>query len=107
MLWYFLRNTLSYCFLLFFKRVKMKNSSVARSKGPMFIAMNHPNAFMDPMAYCAFLFYPRTYFMARGDAFKKGLATTALESMGILPIFRLRDGGYESVKKNLDSFKIV
>ncbi len=107
MLWYFLRNTIGYCFLLFFKRGKMKNVAEARKKGPMFIAMNHPNAFMDPTAYSGFLFYPRTYFMARGDAFKKGLATVALESMGIVPIFRQRDGGYESVKKNLDSFKIA
>jgi len=105
MFWYFLRNTLAHCFLLYFKRFKFKNSARIRRKGPMFIAMNHPNAFMDPISFASFLFYPRTYYMARGDAFKKGLATTLLESMGIVPIYRLRDGGYESVKKNLESFK--
>ncbi|HXB41983.1 MAG TPA: 1-acyl-sn-glycerol-3-phosphate acyltransferase [Bacteroidia bacterium] len=107
MLWYFLRNTLFYCFHLFFKRQKIKGSEHIRQKGPMFIAMNHPNAFMDPIAFATFLFYPRTYYMARGDAFKKGLVTVLLESMGIVPIYRLRDGGYETVKKNLDSFKIT
>lgn len=73
----------------------------------MFIAMNHPNAFMDPISFSSFIFYPRTFYMARGDAFKGGLATLLLESMGIVPIYRLRDGGYESVKKNLQSFKIA
>jgi len=105
MFWYFLRNTLTHCFWIYFKRFKFKDAHRIRQKGPMFIAMNHPNAFMDPISFASFLFYPRTYYMARGDAFKKGLATTLLESMGIVPIYRLRDGGYESVKKNLESFK--
>jgi len=107
MLWYFLRNTIGYTFLIFFRRIKMKDAWRLRKKGPMFIAMNHPNAFMDPTSFAALLFYPRSYYMARGDAFKKGLATAALESMGIVPIYRLRDGGYESVKKNLESFKVA
>lgn len=73
----------------------------------MFIAMNHPNAFMDPISFATFLFYPRTYYMARGDAFKKGFASMALQSMGIVPIFRMRDAGFEGVKKNLESFKVT
>lgn len=71
----------------------------------MFVSMNHPNSFMDPIAFSAYLYYPKTYYMARGDAFKKGIVTRMLESIGIVPIFRLRDGGYESVKKNLETFK--
>jgi len=107
MLWYFLRNTLYHCFRIYFKRHTIRGAEHIRQKGPMFIAMNHPNAFMDPISFATFLFYPRTYYMARGDAFKKGLATTVLQSLGIVPIYRLRDGGYESVKKNLDSFKVA
>ncbi len=105
MFWYFLRNTLYFCFHLYFKRAKVGGTKHIRQRGPMFVAMNHPNAFMDPISFATFLFYPRTYYMARGDAFKKGVATLMLESMGIVPIYRLRDGGYENVKKNLESFK--
>lgn len=107
MFWYFLRNTLYYCFQLYFKRQRIDGKEHLRQKGPMFIAMNHPNAFMDPISFATFLFYPRTYYMARGDAFKKGAAAFLLQSMGIVPIFRLRDGGYENVKKNLESFKMA
>jgi glycerol-3-phosphate O-acyltransferase / dihydroxyacetone phosphate acyltransferase len=105
MFWYFLRNTLYYCFQLYFRSIRIVGARHLRQKGPMFIAMNHPNAFMDPISFSTFLFYPRTYYMARGDAFKPGLASFLLQSMGIVPIYRLRDGGYESVKKNLESFK--
>jgi glycerol-3-phosphate O-acyltransferase / dihydroxyacetone phosphate acyltransferase len=73
----------------------------------MFITINHPSAFMDPMTFSWVVFYPRTRYMARGDAFKKGLANAVLQSMGIVPIYRMRDGGIENVRKNLDSFKVA
>jgi glycerol-3-phosphate O-acyltransferase/dihydroxyacetone phosphate acyltransferase len=107
MLWYILRFTMSFAFPVFFRRIQLKKGSRIREKGPMFIAMNHPSAFMDPMTFSWTVFYPRTRYMARGDAFKKGLARKILESMGVVPIYRMRDGGIENVRKNLDSFNIA
>ncbi len=107
MIWYYLRITMSFAFPVFFRRMQMKNANRIRVKGPMFIAMNHPNAFMDPLTFSWMVFHPRTRYMARGDAFKKGFARRVLQSMGIVPIFRLRDGGYENIKKNLDSFEVA
>ncbi len=108
MLWYFIRNKLYFFFRIFFKRLKVKNADRIRVASPMLVTLNHPNSFMDTIALSAALFYPRTYYMARGDAFKKGFVTTLLKAIGIVPIYRLRDGGgHASVKKNLDSFKVV
>ncbi|HWY37936.1 MAG TPA: 1-acyl-sn-glycerol-3-phosphate acyltransferase [Bacteroidia bacterium] len=107
MLWYILRITMSFAFPVFFRKLQIKNAKTIRQKGPMFLAMNHPNAFMDPVCLSWVVYYPRTRYMARGDAFKKGFAAWALQSMGIVPIFRLRDGGFENLKKNLDSFKVA
>ena len=108
MFWYFLRNNLYFFFRTFFKRLHVKNADRIRVSNPMLVTMNHPNSFMDTIAISAALFYPRTYYMARGDAFKPGLITAILKAIGIVPIYRLRDGGgHSSVKKNLDSFKVV
>jgi len=108
MFWYFLRNKLYFFFRTFFKRLQVKNADRIRVPNPMLVTMNHPNSFMDTIAISAALFYPRTYYMARGDAFKPGLITFILKAIGIVPIYRLRDGGgHSSVKKNLDSFKVV
>jgi glycerol-3-phosphate O-acyltransferase/dihydroxyacetone phosphate acyltransferase len=108
MFWYFLRNKLYFFFRIFFKRLHVKNADRIRVPNPMLVTMNHPNSFMDTIAISAALFYPRTYYMARGDAFKPGLITAILKAIGIVPIYRLRDGGgHSSVKKNLDSFKVV
>ena len=75
MFWYFLRNKLYFFFLVFFKRLKVKNPERIRVSDPMLVTMNHPNSFMDTIALSAALFRPRTYYMARGDAFKKGITT--------------------------------
>lgn len=76
-------------------------------KGPAIIAMNHPNAFMDPICITWVSFPLKVRYMARGDAFKPGLATFFLESLGIVPIFRLRDGGKEGLQKNDESYQRV
>lgn len=107
MLWHYLRITIAFAFPVFFRKMQVRNVKAIREKGRMFIAMNHPNAFMDPVSFSWIVFYPRTRYMARGDAFKKGLAAWALQSMGIVPIFRMRDGGVQGVKKNLESFEIA
>lgn len=107
MLWYLLQLVLYPLFPTFFKRIQGKNLQRARVSAPVFIAMNHPNSFMDPMAFTWVLKYPKTYYMARGDAFKKGMGANLLLSIGLIPIYRFKDVGFESAKKNVDSFKLV
>jgi 1-acyl-sn-glycerol-3-phosphate acyltransferase len=69
--------------------------------------MNHPNAFTDPILF-TYVAYPlRTYYMARGDAFKPGLIAWLLEKIGIVPIFRIQDGGKEGLKKNDEAYRRV
>jgi 1-acyl-sn-glycerol-3-phosphate acyltransferase len=92
---------------VYFKRSKIANAQYLKVKGPVIIAMNHPNAFMDPVAFSALIYPPKVHYLARGDAFKKGIATTLLESLGIIPIFRIQDGGKEGLKKNDETYNIV
>lgn len=76
-------------------------------KGPVIIAMNHPNAFTDPVALSMACYPPRLYYLARGDAFKPGLISWFLGHIGIVPIFRIQDGGKEGLKKNEDAYRKV
>ncbi|MBK9285148.1 MAG: 1-acyl-sn-glycerol-3-phosphate acyltransferase [Sphingobacteriaceae bacterium] len=78
-----------------------------QKKGPVIVAMNHPNAFTDPVAVIFNIYPTRLYYLARGDAFKAGLVTRLLESLGIVPIFRIQDGGKEGLKKNEDAYRRV
>ncbi|MFN8114725.1 MAG: 1-acyl-sn-glycerol-3-phosphate acyltransferase [Bacteroidia bacterium] len=107
MLWHIFKYYLCFVIAIYFKRSQIKNAKSIKVKGPVIIAMNHPNAFMDPIAFTTLVFPPRVRYLARGDAFKKGIVTTLLESFGIIPIFRIQDGGKEGLKKNDETYDRV
>lgn len=98
---------MSFVIAVYFRRTKIKNAHYLRVKGPVIIAMNHPNAFMDPIAFTELAYPPRVFYLARGDAFKKGIVSRILESLGIIPIFRIQDGGKEGLKKNDETYERV
>lgn len=107
MIWHLIRYLVSFSIPAFYKKVQGKNIHHLQVKGPVVIAMNHPNAFMDPVCITWVSFPQRLKYMARGDAFKPGLANFFLTQLGIVPIFRLRDGGKEGLQKNDESYRVV
>jgi len=107
MIWHFLRYLVTFSLPAFYRKIQGKNQHRIQSKGPAIIAMNHPNAFMDPVCITWVTYPVRVNYMARGDAFKSGFMSWFLVSLGVVPIFRLRDGGREGLAKNEDSYEIV
>lgn len=108
MLWHFLRYLVSITEPTFYKKIQAKNvKQLAETKGPVILAMNHPNAFTDPICFTYVAYPVRTYYLARGDAFKPGLISKMLENIGIIPIYRIQDGGKEGLKKNDETYKRV
>jgi glycerol-3-phosphate O-acyltransferase/dihydroxyacetone phosphate acyltransferase len=107
MLWHILKYYLGFVIAVFFKKATIKNAQNLKVKGPVIVAVNHPNAFMDPIALTTLVYPPRLRYLARGDAFKKGIVTILLESLGIIPIFRIQDGGKEGLKKNDETYERV
>lgn len=91
----------------FYKRLAIKNRQHVIVKGPVILAINHPNAFMDPAMFSYVAYPPKFYFLARGDVFKGGLSGVILEGLGIAPIYRMRDGGREGLKKNDETYRRV
>ncbi len=59
-------------------------------KGPLILAVNHPNSFLDAILLGAFMEHP-VYFVTRGDVFKPW-TKRILEHLKMIPIFRMRDG---------------
>ncbi len=92
---------------MYFRRIGSRNIRRVRQRGPMILAINHPNAFMDPMVVSWFVSSRRNYYMARGDAFNNPFSNWFLRQLGLFPIFRSRDGKFADIKKNLESFKEV
>lgn len=110
---YFLRAYLAFVFGIafkaYYKRIQLKNlKPYFDHKGPMVLAVNHPNAFTDPIVV-ARIAYRQTalYYLARGDAFKGKFISKFLRYIGIVPIFRIQDAGKEGLKKNDDTAREV
>lgn len=107
MIWHIIRYWVSFLIPTFYRRIQGKNIHFLKVKDPVIIAMNHPNAFMDPVALTYVAYPPRLKYLARGDAFKPGLVAWLLERIGIVPIFRIQDGGKEGLKKNDEAYRRV
>jgi glycerol-3-phosphate O-acyltransferase/dihydroxyacetone phosphate acyltransferase len=110
---YTARPTLLYAFIrpfariglkLFFKKVYLSNIENIPSDKPVIIAANHPTAFLEPCILACFLDRP-LFFLVRGDFFKKKFYATLLRSLQMLPVYRMKDGGYKKLRNNYATFQ--
>ena len=106
-LFHILRYLVTFIYPIFYKRIQTRNKHFLQKKEPAVVAMNHPNAFTDPVAIVFNIYPVKLHYLARGDAFKPGIVSKVLESLGIVPIFRIQDGGKEGLKKNEDAYRRV
>jgi len=82
-----------------FRKIYFSNADRIPWDKPVILAVNHPTSFVEPCLLAAFL--PKSlYFLARGDLFKKPAYAKILASLHILPVFRMKDGGYGKIKNN-------
>ncbi len=76
---------------LFCHEIHLKNKQLFKTKGPLLIIANHPNSFLDALIIGSY-YNRRVYFLARGDVFKKPFHRFILESLNMIPVYRLREG---------------
>lgn len=72
------------------------------SEGPLLIAANHPNSFLDAIIL-AVLFKQPIYSLARGDAFANSFLTKLLTLLNMLPVYRISEGA-ENLEHNYTTF---
>lgn len=72
-------------------------------KGPLLIAANHPNSFLDAIIM-ATLFKNPIYSLARGDAFAGKIITKILSTLNMLPVYRVSEG-VENLENNYTTFE--
>lgn len=100
MIWHFLSQPLAFVFFFFFKSIRVWNKSILNTPGPALLILNHPSAFTDPIAF-TYVFYPlRTHYLAGGIYFRSSWAAFFLKQLGIIPIYRIQDGGKSGLKNN-------
>lgn len=71
-------------------------------KGPLMIAANHPNSFLDAIIVGSVFKVP-IYSLARGDAFTGEIVSKILRSFNMLPVYRISEGK-ENLEHNYATF---
>ncbi len=87
-----------YCRSIFINKKKYLDKS-----GPLLIASNHPNSFLDAIILAS-LFKKPIYSLARGDAFVGKLTSKVLSSLNMLPVYRISEG-VENLENNYFTFE--
>ena len=87
---------------LFFEKASLKGLENIQEDGPVILACNHPNSFLDPLAVTTYYKRP-IYYIARGDVFVSPFVSALLKFLNIVPIYR-REEGVENLSKNTTTF---
>ncbi len=98
----FLRALLKIALNCFYKNIKLEGNWKQAQEGPLIIAANHPNSFLDAILISCYLNRP-LHFLARSDVFKQKWADRILRKMHLIPVYRLQEGK-ENMHKNAATF---
>ena len=89
--------------LYFFCRVvRVNRPAMLNIEGPVLLACNHPNSFLDAIILDV-LFRQPLWSLARGDAFRSPGIVRFLTSLKILPVYRTSEG-VQNLNENYNTF---
>jgi len=89
--------------LIFCRRIIINKPDRLKKKGPLLLACNHPNSFLDAAIIADLFKYP-VYSLTRGDVFKKTFYGKILTALKMLPIYRTSEGT-ENLGINYETFE--
>lgn len=89
---------------VYFRKMYISHQERIPKDKPVVLAVNHPTAFIEPCILACWQEEP-LHFLARGDFYvKKPFVRKMYDWFHIVPVFRLDDMGYGSLKTNFESF---
>lgn len=84
--------------------LQINKPALLKCEGPLLLAANHPNSFLDAIILCT-IFDKPVYSLARGDAFKGKLIAKILFAFKMLPVYRVSEG-VENLDENYKTFEL-
>ena len=102
MLYYLLKFPARLALYFYSRNILINNKTFLQYDGPLLIAANHPNSFLDAIILAS-LFNKPIYSLARGDAFANSFLKKLLYSLNMLPVYRISEG-VENLEHNYTTF---
>ncbi len=88
--------------LIWCRHLRINSKYISNADGPLLIAANHPNSFLDAILLCS-IFKQPIYSLARGDAFKNNFVAKILRGLNMFPVYRVSEG-VENLEENYKTF---
>jgi len=85
------------------RRLIINKPEILKENGPLLLASNHPNSFLDSVLLDT-VFQEPVWSLARGDVFKKPFYIKLLTALKILPVYRTSEG-VENLSENYKTFE--
>lgn len=104
MLYRILQFPASIAIYFYCRILRINKKEILNWSGPLLIASNHPNSFLDAIVLAS-LFKRPIYSLARGDVFINKFVSKLLGSLNILPVYRLSEGA-ENLSHNFKTFSL-
>ncbi len=89
---------------IYCRDITINKKEFLKQKGPLILACNHPNSFLDAIILCT-LFDGAIYSLARGDVFKNKTAAKFLRLFKMFPVYRVSEG-VENLEENYITFEL-
>lgn len=102
MLYYILKPIVGAAIHLFCHSIVVNKPAMLKCKGPLLIASNHPNSFLDAIIFDILFDVPVTA-LTRGDAFTSKPIFRLLRALKMLPVYRMKEGS-ENLNINYNTF---
>ncbi len=104
MLYSFVKIIAKLALPIYCRDIAINKKELLKHKGPLLLAVNHPNSFLDAIILCT-LFDGTVYSLARGDAFKNKLAAKFLFLFKMFPVYRVSEG-VQNMDENYKTFEL-
>ncbi len=88
---------------IFCRNIIVNNKALLKKRGPLLLACNHPNSFLDAVIL-DILFEQPVWSLARGDAFKNKWISSLLHRLKMFPVYRVSEG-VENLNNNYETFE--
>lgn len=103
MLYRILKFPAQVAFLFYCRQLRVNRRAFLQSNGPLLIAANHPNSFLDAIVI-ATLFKKPVYSLVRGDVYTNRFYSLLLNALNMMPVYRLSEGA-ENLQENYSTFE--
>jgi 1-acyl-sn-glycerol-3-phosphate acyltransferase len=102
-MYHFIRFFVRLALRFYCSRIRVNNTDLLKSKGPLILASNHPNSFLDAIILAS-LFNEPVHFLALGELTDKFLFHWIMEVFNIIPVYCTKD---KTKKKHLNEKKFL